>query len=568
MTPTISRSYRVFLAPALLLLAIYLFNLSFYLHYFPYGDDPALLQASAGSPVRWFTEGFSRFFLVYPGWSTPQTDFARPLVNLIVRCEQLLAGQHYSLYFAAYFLAQLVLCGTSMLAARLFGVSAKWQIAIGCFIAISPSFLGMGVLNIASHFDLWCGLFAMLAFYWTLRERYALALAALTLAVFTKEPALYAPIAACLTVFWRTRRKDLSAGMLLPLVAWFAVRRFVFAGAGGGIYVFQSHHLSYLLTGVLKGLLQWPGGVLGMPGVIKIIAARSPLASPVDAVLIVLNAVLWCFLLAAAFSLLKELRVSGAASTGSLSPLLLLLWLCGALSFGVLAGDDPRFGGSIYPLLVLFCAVMLHHARGRIERRLAALSLAILTFIFLWSGGNTVRLSHRDPLTSEEQMRAFIGAVQQHAARADTIYVLNAPDGYSNPESLATLAHVSAKIVLLDQARGCTQSSGGSTLLTETAQGIHISSTLPDCAELTFENVPPSVFASALPGSVARPQVGLYTFPSGRVAHRSLRGADTFLPDFGRQVDIAMASPPSAAVYLWYDWPSASYRCAGASCQP
>jgi hypothetical protein len=43
---------RVLLVPALVLLAIYCFQFGFYQSYFPYGDDPALFNASDGNPAN------------------------------------------------------------------------------------------------------------------------------------------------------------------------------------------------------------------------------------------------------------------------------------------------------------------------------------------------------------------------------------------------------------------------------------------------------------------------------------------------------------------------------------
>src|SRR3984885_15418397 len=211
---------RASLVPALVLLAIYCFHLRFYQSYFPYGDDPALLNASEGNPAKWFSEGFSKYFVVYPEWNVPRTDFLRPGVNLIVRLNHTLFGDHYFLYFATFYFAQFLVCALVVCLARQMGVNERWLYLIGLLAVINPGFWGEGLYSVAFQFDIWSGLFAILALYLIFREWYWLAILSLTLAVFTKEPALYAPVAAAASVYLIHRRRLLAVTMLLPLAAW------------------------------------------------------------------------------------------------------------------------------------------------------------------------------------------------------------------------------------------------------------------------------------------------------------------------------------------------------------
>src|ERR1700734_3529581 len=189
----------VLLVPTFVLLAIYCFHFSFYRAYFPYADDPALLHASGGNATKWFTDGYSKYFVVYPEWNVPRTDFLRPGVNLIVRLNETFFGNHYFLYFASFFLAQFLICALIVCLARRMGVKEQWLFFAGLLGAINPAFIGEGLYNISFQFDIWSGLFAVAALYLILRQWYGLAVVSLTLAVFTKEPALYAPVAAAIT---------------------------------------------------------------------------------------------------------------------------------------------------------------------------------------------------------------------------------------------------------------------------------------------------------------------------------------------------------------------------------
>ena len=232
---------RVLLVPAFILLAIYFFHFSFYRTYFPYGDDPALLHASGGNATKWFTEGYSKYFVVYPEWNVARTDFLRPQVNFIVRLNETFFGNHYFLYFASFYLAQFLICVLIVCLARRMGVKEQWLLFVGLLGAINPAFIGEGLYNISFQYDIWSGLFAVAALYLILRQWYGLAVLSLTLAVFTKEPALYSPVAAAITVYLVHRRRLPAVIMVLPLLVWALVWKFVFIGTPGGNYALQGN---------------------------------------------------------------------------------------------------------------------------------------------------------------------------------------------------------------------------------------------------------------------------------------------------------------------------------------
>ena len=143
---------QVLLVPAFILLAIYCFHFSFYRTYFPYADDPALLHASAGNATKWFTEGYSKYFAVYPEWNVPRTDFLRPGVNLIVRLNETFFGSQYFMYFASFYLAQFLICALIVCLARRMGVKQPWLIFVGLLAAINPAFIGEGLYNISFQY--------------------------------------------------------------------------------------------------------------------------------------------------------------------------------------------------------------------------------------------------------------------------------------------------------------------------------------------------------------------------------------------------------------------------------
>ena len=315
----------------------------------------------------------------------PRTDFLRPVVNLIVRLNYLFFGEHYLFYFATFYLAQFLVCVVVVCLARRFGVSQRWLYFIALLAAINPAFLAEGLYSVSFHFDIWCGLFTVLALYLILLEHNALAVLSLTLAVFTKESALFAPIAAAMTVYLIRRRKLIALSMLLPLAAWAGVWKFVFIGSPAGNYALQGDPKALLMKGSIEGFLRWPTGIFDYHVARKLLFEHSVLAHLPDLVVLLINLLLWGFLFALGAHFARAAFPPRSLSEEDRSVLAVLIWLAGALSFGVLVGYDARFGGSIYPLEIVTCAIIFY-ARGRsLVRPFAAWAIGSLAVAFLWN---------------------------------------------------------------------------------------------------------------------------------------------------------------------------------------
>jgi hypothetical protein len=76
-------------------LGIFAFSLgTYWIRYFPYEDDFALIRYSAAqnspSPITWITQGFTKYFANDPNCPTNSFGFARPVVNLTYYLESLL----------------------------------------------------------------------------------------------------------------------------------------------------------------------------------------------------------------------------------------------------------------------------------------------------------------------------------------------------------------------------------------------------------------------------------------------------------------------------------------------
>jgi hypothetical protein len=557
---------RVSLVPALVLLAIYCFHFRFYQSYFPYGDDPALFNASESNPAQWFTEGYSKYFVVYPEWNVPRTDFLRPGVNLIVRLNHTLFGDHYFLYFATFYFAQFLVCVLVVCLARLMGVNERWLHFIGLLAAINPAFWGEGLYSVAFQFDIWSGLFAILALYLIFREWYGLAILSLTLAVFTKEPALYAPVAAAATVYLIHRRRMRAVTMLLPLVAWACVWKFVFAGTTGGNYALQGDPKALLIKGLIEGILRWPSGIFDYHVVSSILVEHSILVHLPDLFILLINLFLWGLLVAVGAYFARRIFAARPLSHQDRLILAVLIWLMGALSFGVLVGYHPRFGGSIYPLEIVICAVIFHRNTRPLTRSLSALAIGSLTAAFLWNA----RVGMPPQVFSQvSSMRSLVDSLRRQ--RADVVYILNSSRSDAAPSNIASLAGApSEKVIVLSEATGCLNASqAGPPIMHQVGNVVHIVSVLPSCASYEFNGVGNSIMAQAFGGVLPRGRFATYSLPAGRITEHGLVNHNAIASvEMGRELDLDLfPDEEKSYVILYYDWSKGKFMCAGAYCR-
>jgi hypothetical protein len=563
---------RVLLVPAFILLAIYCFHFSFYRTYFPYGDDPALLHASGGNATKWVTEGYSKYFVVYPEWNVPRTDFLRPGVNLIVRLNETFFGNQYFLYFASFYLAQFLVCALIVFLARRMGVKEQWLFFVGLLGAINPAFIGEGLYNLSFQYDIWSGLFAVAALYLILRQWYGLAILSLTLAVFTKEPALYAPVAAAITVYLVHRRRLPAVIMLLPLLVWAFVWKFVFVGTPHGNYALQGNPGTLLIKGAIQGFMRWPTGIVDYHAVRKILFEHSIAAHLPDLSLLLINLFLWGLLLAVGVKFAKAALRASPLSEQDRLLLAVLIWLAGALSFGILVGYHSRFGGSIYPLEIVACAVMVHSSRQRLTRAFSVVALGLLAAAFLWNArapesSDDGIVPHQDsfPIFT---MRSLVDSLQRH--RADVVYVLNSTRSDAAPSSIASLAGVpSEELIILSEAQGCLNDSRADRpMVRQIGNAVHIVSGLPGCAGYEFNGVQLSTIAQAFRGVLSRGHFATYSLPEGHVTeYGSVDKSAIASIDSGKKLDLNLRPEEGKSyIILYYDWGNGKFMCAGASC--
>ena len=533
------------LAGLLLLVGVYgYFCIRLYRGYLLLRDDPGNIGGTVAEGLRgWFTRGMAGYYHVYPEWPQPGfSNFYRPVWNLILYAEHAIFGQHYWLWFLFFCAVQYFGALLFLALLRSLGVAARpaWFFAI--LFLFNPAFLNFGLIYPGFQFDVFASVMLLAALSLLLEGRHAPALALITAAIFTKETAIFAPVAAAATIFIRTRDVKWSAAMLAPLLAWIAARWLAFHTVTGGTFASPANAHD-LLIDIGKGLIVWPSSA---------VPANFPLqfAGGYGAALLAFlaaNAALWAVLAVAAWQALRALCLAPQKNQAKLQAVL-LVWALGALAFCLLTRPQTRFGASLYAFLLLFLATFLFaNSWAKIWK---LVPVAILSFVTLIRAGNF--LSHAianlaPERNGERALYAALGALPQDGS---AVFVVNAPTMLSATGFLAKAWNLKRDIIFIDQVRGCPHAEAGRYELSSTS----LSARIPPCAFYVLAGVPDDIQSKALTGDLVRPGIGTYRFPD----HHDKRLSDGDI-DFGRKLRIRFAAslPPTV---LAYDWQDGTYR--------
>jgi hypothetical protein len=247
-------------AALLLLVCVYAyFYIRLYRGYLLLRDDPGNVGGTVAEGLRgWFTRGMAGYYHVYPEWPQPGfSNFYRPVWNLILYAEHATFDQHYWAWFLFFCAVQYFGALLFLALLRSLGVAARpsWFFAI--LFLFNPAFLNFGLVYPGFQFDVFASVMLLGALTLLLQGWHAASLALITAAIFTKETAIFAPVAAAATIFIRTRDVKWSAAMLAPLLAWIAARLLVFHAAMGGTFASPANAHD-LLINIGKGLIVWP----------------------------------------------------------------------------------------------------------------------------------------------------------------------------------------------------------------------------------------------------------------------------------------------------------------------
>ena len=409
----------------------------------------------------------------------------------------------------------------------------------------NPAFLNSGFLYPGFQFDVFVSLLLLAAFYQLLEDRYGLALALIATAVFTKETAIFAPIAAAVTVFVLRRDVKWSVAMLAPFFAWVAARWLAFHAVMGGTFASPAN-LTDLLANIGKGLIVWPSGAVPADFPLHLTGAHGIALFA----LLLMNATLWAILFYAGWQVVRELR-RAPENTESKRLAVLLTWVLGALAFCMLTRPQTRFGAILYAFLLLFLACFLF-ARSR-PRYLQLAPVLILSLVMVTGAGNFLWHAVASVSAERRDEGALLAGLRSLPQDGRAVLVVNAPTMLSAPRFLARAWNLKRDIVFLSQFRGCPRAGGGDAGYELSPNSLSVE--IPSCASYVFAGVPDDIQSKAATGILLRPGIGTYQFPLPRDGIRRLNSGDI---DFGRTLKIQFTRPP--ATVLAYDWQQGAYR--------
>jgi hypothetical protein len=539
--------------------AALLLGLFVYYYFVCYRDyilsyDAVAFVGALSSPKEWFAEGWLHYFEVYPGWSSQdQWDLVRPLANVIGYANHALFGERYALYFAVFYLAQLGGLALFLRLLREASIPALPAAGMALLYVVNPAFVNDGLTLLPFHFDVIAAQLTLAAFLALWLGRNGLSLVFLTSALFTKESAAFAPIAAAISILIWGRDRRLSLLMLLPIVMWAGLRFFAFGNVFGT-------RLSSPLESSAVGLLVWPTGMV--PADVALDIENSvPLArhdflwmGPIAA-----NFGFWLLLLYAAYvtargQLVPSMRADQSAQLSAS----FLVWTLGALAFGVLVGPHSRYGASYYPFLYLFLANWFFAPGGRIPRWVVAAVLLVLSTATAFQIQRVLRAGAAwESYVAPE--RALHDALRALPQDGQTVYIVNAPRTHiSSPRYLNSAWSTNLHVVIVNNAVSWSCSGPSDQGVTEFDPSANalLNVRIPACASFAFAGVASDLIAGGIRGPVARDGVGLYRFPEGSMRTGTM-GTGTRL-DLGHRMRFQI-DPAQHPIVLAYNWATGDY---------
>jgi hypothetical protein len=240
-----------------LLLGFAIFGFLWILHiplrkiYVPNEDDishfvDSLLLAPDARWQDWFTRGYWHDFDLYPDWPVYGSEFARmaysrPVFEFLIYLAHFVLGRDWAAYLLINCFAAAGMGAVAFQIARtVLGLRTGSSLVVAMLVILSPPLWVVWVSGVGFAIEPLATVLVAGAFLAVLAHRDFVCLALLFLAVLTKENALWAPLAAAITIMVRPKQDEslrhrvFAAGtMILPVVMWLGLRLAFFGGIGG-----------------------------------------------------------------------------------------------------------------------------------------------------------------------------------------------------------------------------------------------------------------------------------------------------------------------------------------------
>jgi hypothetical protein len=467
-------------------------------------DIPALANGLLLAPGAhwqdWFTRGYSDFWSAYPEWAElRRSGFTRPAFQFVIYLVQFALGRDWASYqvincFAAAGLAAFAF----QIAQTALGLRTSLSFLTAILVVSSPPVLQSWVFGVAFAIEPLATLLVAGAFLAVVARRDFLCLTFLFAALLTKENAVWAPLAAAITIMLRPRpdeplrrRVFAAAFMFLPVVMWLCLRFAFFGGIGGTDATAGYTPLAGFLNLTFHKLKNIH--FLFVSPHYFVTEVRS--WAVIDrAIFIGASLLVYALLLLWAHRFIPEMvRHLGYAMHEARWPtvdaaFLVTVWAAIALSFHfALPISDPRYTTSF----VVFAWPALVAEVERRRKAIIRLGVAVCCIVALVrSSYYIIEWSSKGVRGDYEKSMDVV--LREVPTTTRQIYVLpayrNLPS--NNPKYLRVILDVSAEIVrVADIWWECRESSNLVAFDHNIADGIvNLTVTLPDCAEFYFFN--------------------------------------------------------------------------------
>jgi hypothetical protein len=506
-------------------------------YFFPYGDSFSLLVNSTPPfhPIysAWFLHGFQTYFDVYPDMSLHATNFIRPGVNGTFWLEWFAFGSHWGRYLlTTYAIIGLISGATCFMASYILKLGWRLTLLATICVSIAPSIDTGAILDPTFAFDLLAGLFVLVGAAALVSDALIPAWVCLTLAIFTKETALFAPALAAVIVFLRKDhermplRLALCASFLLPLAAWLTLRWCDFHGEKG-VYVLMdgsSHGVVHvILVRIILGLTTWPIAA-------TVFWKKTPLTLEIlQKASLGINVCFWIVLaLIAARKLLRngvhiaaisELR---RATQETYSAIVLSVFCMASLLIPLGLNVPRRFGGVFYPLFILCMAFAAGHTRSRSLRVASATMMAAVAI----AGGLLISADVRYQIPNLKptwaMSRAYVSELS--ASHEPVIFIVDDLSGrYASNQYVQRFSGYQGNIVRVNDLQWDFRCGSAPQIAVdqEAGGGLSITSLVSkQCGDHAFNSVFPPMdpkvasFTRTLPNVTMRYELGRQTDPS------------------------------------------------------
>ncbi len=115
--------------------------------YHPLGDDIALIVHATGhvsppSPLEWLTKGYADYFTVYQEWTSPFSNFLRPLADLAYYLDYLLFQDYWGLYLLLGYIVNALGAAIVFVVARMFlqcTRTTSYLVTLVFFLTVVPA---------------------------------------------------------------------------------------------------------------------------------------------------------------------------------------------------------------------------------------------------------------------------------------------------------------------------------------------------------------------------------------------------------------------------------------------